>query len=568
MTPRHAGAGSPDLWPLGAILLVALTVRVVAVVSFTGAIDPEGSEYARIAENLTAGHGYYGIATPGKQLMFPPLFPFMIAATSLVTRQAELAGRLVSVVMGTLLVVPVFLMARHLYHRATAYVAAWLIAVHPYLIGFSTTVNVEMTYLTLALTGIYFAFRALRAPEGRAFVLAGVFFGLAYLTRPEAVVYPLIALGVTWIYVFLTDRGAFRRVALRSLWLPALFLILAAPYVLWLHAETGQWRLEGKSAVNYTAAVRMLGGLELAEAEFGVERDLTERGVQIASNLEVIRTSDFRAGDLVFYLRGQAKAVAKYSLDLVKQTSFGSPPLFLLALYGLFRRPWHRELAANHVVLFTVLGVTTATLLFIHYRTDRFLLLFVPILAVWAAQGILELAKWAASTMRLLRRGSPPFPRVPWLLVPVLVSIIPLVTAPNVYHMYLANRSSRPMRAAGEWLKAYAPGPKTVVDASTMLAFHAAATFVPFPYSDSDVAMRYLEKRRADFVVLSDHEGALSSRPYLKEWMDAGVPSPRAKLIYSVNDKEAGRIRIYDVTGAPASPRQDDRGRRVNSMRP
>jgi hypothetical protein len=157
---------------------------------------------------------------------------------------------------------------------------------------------------------------------------------------------------------------------------------------------------------------------------------------------------------------------------------------------------------------------------------------------------------------------------VQWLLVPVLVSIIALVTAPNMYHMYLANRSSRPMRAAGEWLKAYAPGPKTVVDVSTMLAFHAAATFVPFPYSDSDVAMRYLEKRRADFVVLSDHEGALSSRPYLKEWMDAGVPSPQAKLIYSVNDKEAGRIRIYDVTGAPAGLRQDDRGRRVNSMRP
>ena len=66
-----------------------------------------------------------------------------------------------------------------------------------------------MTYLTLALTGIYFAFRALRAPEGRAFVLAGVFFGLAYLTRPEAVVYPLIVLGVTVGYHRLFTHKAF-----------------------------------------------------------------------------------------------------------------------------------------------------------------------------------------------------------------------------------------------------------------------------------------------------------------------------------------------------------------------
>ena len=126
-------------WPLSAILLVGFGVRLLAVVSFTGAIDPEGSEYARIAENLAAGHGYYGIATPGKQLMFPPLFPFMIVATSLVTHQAELAGRLVSLVMGTLLVATVYLLARHLYDRATAYVASLLVAVHPYLVGFSST---------------------------------------------------------------------------------------------------------------------------------------------------------------------------------------------------------------------------------------------------------------------------------------------------------------------------------------------------------------------------------------------------------------------------------------------
>jgi hypothetical protein len=81
-----------DLWFI-AILAVGFTLRLVAVVSFTGPIDPEGAEYARIAENLVAGHGYVGIATPGTQLIFPPLFPFMIAAVSLVTGQAELADR-------------------------------------------------------------------------------------------------------------------------------------------------------------------------------------------------------------------------------------------------------------------------------------------------------------------------------------------------------------------------------------------------------------------------------------------------------------------------------------------
>jgi 4-amino-4-deoxy-L-arabinose transferase-like glycosyltransferase len=555
MRPANSSAQgrneSADLWPLAAILLVAFTARLLAVVSFTGAIDPEGAEYARIAENLAAGHGYYGIATPGKQLMFPPLFPLMIVATSLVTGDAELAGRLVSLLMGTLLVVPVFFMARHLYSRATASVAALLVAVHPYLIGFASTVYSETTYMTLALMGVYCCFRALHQPEGRAFAFAGALFGLAYLTRPEAAVYPFIALGVTLTYVFLAERSDFRRVALRSLWLPVAFLILAAPYVVWLRAETGQWRLEGKSPVNYTAGLRMLTGLELAEAEFGVERDLTERGVRMTSNLEVIQATDFDAGELASYLRAKAKAVLKYFLELVKQTSFGSPPLFFLALYGLFRRPWHRELAANHALLFIVLGASSSALLFIYYLTDRFLLLFVPVLAVWAANGILELAQWAASTLRLLHGGFSRSARVRSGLVLILVSVILVMTAPSIYHMQRANRNSLALRAAGEWLKAHAPGPKTVIDASTMLAFHATATFVPFPYADSDVAIRYLEKRRVNFVVLSDHNESLSSRPYLKAWMESGVPSPRAKLIYSVTDEGAGRIKIYDVRGVP-----------------
>ena len=204
-------------WPLAAILVAGFVLRLATVVSFQGAIDPEGSEYARIAENLLAGNGYVGIATPGTQLMFPPFFPLAIAAASSLTGQAELAGRLLSLLMGTLLVVTVYLVALHLYDRTTANVAALLVAVHPYLIGFSSTVYCETTYLTLALLGVYFSFRGLREPRAGAFALGGIFFGLAYLTRPEAALYPLIVLAVTLTYVFVTDRRAFRRVASRAI---------------------------------------------------------------------------------------------------------------------------------------------------------------------------------------------------------------------------------------------------------------------------------------------------------------------------------------------------------------
>ena len=50
-----------------------------------------------------------------------------------------------------------------------------------------------------------------------------------------------------------------------------------------------------------------------------------------------------------------------------------------------------------------------------------------------------------------------------------------------------------------------------------------------------------------NFVVLSDHSRDQSPRPYLDEWMEHGVPSARAKLIYNVDEPRRGRIRIYEL---------------------
>ena len=87
---------------LGLIVVGALAIRVVAALTLwrPGAIGGEGAEYARIAENLRNGLGYVGIATPGPELLFPPLFPMLIAIGSMVTGDYEWAGRLIAIIFG------------------------------------------------------------------------------------------------------------------------------------------------------------------------------------------------------------------------------------------------------------------------------------------------------------------------------------------------------------------------------------------------------------------------------------------------------------------------------------
>ena len=150
--------------PIVAIWFLSLLLRGFCAIWFSGMIDEEGAEYARIAQNLLAGVGYVGLVTPGEQLWFPPLFPLLISGITLFTGDAEVAGRAISVVLGSLLVLPVYLIAQRMYNERIATTAAALVGIHPFLVEYSTTVHCEPLFLTLVLAAIYMAMRSIWRP--------------------------------------------------------------------------------------------------------------------------------------------------------------------------------------------------------------------------------------------------------------------------------------------------------------------------------------------------------------------------------------------------------------------
>jgi hypothetical protein len=71
------------------------------------------------------------------------------------------------------------------------------------------------------------------------------------------------------------------------------------------------------------------------------------------------------------------------------------------------------------------------------------------------------------------------------------------------------------------------------------------------PYTDSDTALRYFDKRGVDFIaVWSDNE---THTPYLPGWYAGGVPSARARLVHEATDGRGYTLRIYEWR--PTSPR-------------
>src|SRR5215469_15086750 len=241
---------------LAVLLLASLGIRAYAWHHWrTGAIESEGAEYARIAENLRNGRGYVGISTPGTQLVFPPLLPALIAATSLVTHNDyELAGRLVSFLLGVLLPLPVFGLAIRLFHWRTAAIAAIITAFYPLFVNLSFTVFSEGPYVTVLLSGVYLVLRAFDLQSITRWSLVGGAFGLAYLMRQEAVGPFIIAVLLGLMAGDATPGVKLKRAAAAL----TVFIVLALPQMLLIYRSTGKLRLEGKSTIKYAWGIRAL----------------------------------------------------------------------------------------------------------------------------------------------------------------------------------------------------------------------------------------------------------------------------------------------------------------------
>jgi 4-amino-4-deoxy-L-arabinose transferase-like glycosyltransferase len=537
--------------PLLLILFLAFTLRLLSALFLTGSIDTEGAEYARIAENLLNGMGYVGMATPGTELMFPPLFPLLIAAVSVLTHQPEIAGRLISITTGTLLVLPVFYIALHLYRRNIAYVAAILAACHPLLVGYASTVLIETTYITLVLSGAYWSLRCLSLLTARAFLLAGFFFGLAYLCRPEAALYPLLTILFLATASFVTRHRQVGQVARRCSLLLAVSLILASPYVAWLSVQTGQFRWEGKTPLNYPVVASQIAGINPSEVEFAISEDLEEKGIWNRSNLSVIKSTEFNFAQVIHTTLANAPSSLSYIAKTISGIGFGSPPLLGLVVLGLFGKPWDRELMISQFyLLFVLLGVPSLSSLSVGIIFPRYLLLFLPVMIIWASNGAIQVSDWASATWASATGAPIKGTRAVGLVTSVALILLTASLSRGFGEFTLFDYRSRPVKEAGKWLAASTPGPKTVMDGSGNLAFHAGASFLSFPYSDSSLALKYIDKKKVDFIVLRDGWlGWLPPAPYAKDWLENGIPDRRAQLIYSertpARGPARGRILIY-----------------------
>ena len=261
-----------------------------------------------------------------------------------ITNDAEAAGRTISVLMSALAIPVVYGIAAAIHGRRVALAAAALVAVNPYLIAMSTTVFIESTYLTAILGTILLLLRALASPHPnpRAWLAAGGVAGLAYLLRPEALAYTVCAVAVLAFYL-IARRLATPAVVVRIVALAAAaFLVVAAPYVAWLSAHSGELRVEGKTPLNVATQLAIDNGAAPLDATFGVDANAQEVGIWNRPNGEVLGETSISASDVAKYVVKRAPTVVKNAAIALKSDWIGSLPLLALSDHRPVRPTSHR----------------------------------------------------------------------------------------------------------------------------------------------------------------------------------------------------------------------------------
>lgn len=193
------------------LALLALVARLpAATINFV--IGTDEAAYLTLAQNLAAGHGFT-VDGLHPHTEFDPGYPLIASVIYWLTNSSspssntlnknslELPAK-INLLLGGLVVIPVYLLARKMYGEGIARRAGLLTALLPALVlsvpnfGASS----EQVYTLCVWFGLLALWAGLHETRPRAwgfFALAGLAFGYAHLTRWEGAIYWLI--GILWI---------------------------------------------------------------------------------------------------------------------------------------------------------------------------------------------------------------------------------------------------------------------------------------------------------------------------------------------------------------------------------
>jgi len=417
---------------LAAIVLAGALARAIfcfEVVGFRAPLRGDEVDYHALAASVASGRGFSGGGgepTAGR----PPLWPLVLAGAYRIGGARPETGRILAIVLGTLLVPLAFAAARRAFpgRNGAALLAALLVAGNPSLVFTSGYLLSESLAVALMLVSAMLV--AGRDREERSlgrFLLAGVLFGLGSLARPT--IFPVALLAAAGIAI--AGAGAFTARLARATVLVAGLAAACAPWAIRNESRLGapvlftthggitfyqgnnRLVIDERAYRGGVAPIAALPGWDGILAKDGeIERDreawrlgkafLAENRPDVPRMLlwKFLRFWRFNAESGLsgvksgwWWDKGRTLGRAASAVDVVFAYSIVAIPLFLAGL-ALAAREARRLLVYHAIVL-----VHTATAL-VFYGSLRSRAPVEPVIAIFASYAIARIAAAARSAAR------------------------------------------------------------------------------------------------------------------------------------------------------------------------
>lgn len=355
-------------------VLVTVAVRLYLLWQYY-CISSDGIHYIGAAQDFFAGHVAAGLAS-----VYPPAYPLLIAALFPLVGEWELAGQILSLFFGVLLLWPLYRLFCEVYDARVAGIACVLAGLSPFLARYSVHVRTESPFLFFSTLALLLFYQGMETRRLGRFLWGGLVAGFGYLIRPEALGFLIIVpafLGFFWLLK--KEPDGLWRIKSAAVWCAA-FMLFALPFITYLSIETGRWgALSRKAGMTLAISMQAYG---LLEADDG----------QDVSSVESVEFVDIVRHHPIQYLRKVAMGFFPAFGVFFEVLHFSYVPFLLAGLYFVFRdKVWQRK---DFLILCFVCFYLFAFLLILVRR--RYSLQVVPVSLGWVAIGVL----WAWDYLR------------------------------------------------------------------------------------------------------------------------------------------------------------------------
>lgn len=525
------------------LLLISLIPRLYVFFQ-TYVISIDGVHYIRLAKYFADGQFMKGVTAHP----YPPLYPVLIAVFSKFTPNFEVAGQLVSMVFGIALFIPVYYFTRDHFGPRLAQITAILFAFHHQLVKYSSQVRTESPYYFLAAMGLYFGWKAMGKKKAVWFIPASIAATLSYLTRPDGVGVIVILLG--WLLISRIStwkkEWLFKFTGVFLLLLPA--VMIALPYMFAIKEYSFGYGKDAKGpGVGETKISRKHSVLDiLGLNDYFVQKEVAEESDE-TGELEIEKEIVF---DSNAFLNFFLQFLDRFWRLLVNFIDVFNPVLFLLALFGIFRRRvlFYMPRFEWFIFSFFIFYLCLFAMIRVSHRHPTQL---IALTLFWTAIGVQELhyvllVKFSKGKSAGLERLSMKITHVILALL-IITCALPSVKPRRIRRL--------PVKQAGYWLKENGKPDPRIVGNAFRTAFYADSHISHdlfyyvedkgrFFHRENDL-LKLVKNREIDYIALNKHTLSkysyekISSMPEIEEVVRYQLPKPlkgHETVVFQVKD--------------------------------